>query len=91
MKIVNFSIPNTRVRSRFDTFFTILFSKATPISRNDLMPQKRLSYHKLCQQTGRKSKILSCCEYISQFCEVEITGTSQKPLCKSVSSQLNFS
>ena len=38
-----------RVRFRFDTFFTILFSKATPISRNYLMPQKRLSYHKLCQ------------------------------------------
>ena len=50
----------TRVRSRFDTFFTVLLSKAPPISRNDLMPQKRLSYHKLCQQTGIKFKLLSC-------------------------------
>ena len=43
----------TRVRSRFDTFFAILLSKAPPISRNDLMPQKRLSYHKSCQQTSK--------------------------------------
>ena len=43
----------TRVRSSFDTFFIILFSKAPPISRNDFMPQKRQSYHKLCQQTGK--------------------------------------
>ena len=46
-------------------FFAILFFKATPISGNDLMPQKRLSYHKLCQQTGKKLKFLSCWEHKS--------------------------
>ena len=60
LKTPKYLLEKPRVCSSFDTFSTILLSKAPPISRNDLMPQKRLPFHKLCQQISKKLKFFSC-------------------------------